>query len=64
MGDEELRRRVERLEEAHLYADRAVEELNRSVLDLAQRLEGAIKRVTALERRLEAGEEGEEEPNG
>lgn len=52
--DSIIRERLERLEEAHLFADRAAEELNRAVLDLAERVDAIAKRLSALENRLDA----------
>lgn len=44
--------RLQRLEEAAGFADHAMDELNQSVLDLARRLDQALARLDALERRL------------
>ncbi len=44
--------RLERLEEAQLYAERANEELNSALIDLARRLEETMARLNRLEGRL------------
>lgn len=44
--------RLERLEEAQLYAERANEELNSALIDLARRLDEATSRLNRLEGKL------------
>lgn len=44
--------RLERLEEAQLYAERANEELNSALIDLARRLEETMSRLKRLEGKL------------
>lgn len=60
--------RLARLEEAQLYAERANEELNSALLDLARRLEATMTRLNRLEGKLSNllgsdGESGNGEPN-
>ncbi len=44
--------RLERLEEAQLYAERANEELNAALIDLARRLDETMSRLKRLEGKL------------
>lgn len=58
-GPEEVRRmeaRILRLEEAQMYADRAVEQLHEEVLGLGRRVEEVLARIQRLEQRLERAE--------
>lgn len=48
----QLHLRLDRLEEAQLFADRANEELNSGLLNLARRLEETMSRLSRLEGRL------------
>ena len=54
--------RLTRIEEALGFADRAAEELGAEVLRLNQRLADVLKRLEALERRVDGI--GEEEAEG
>lgn len=48
---------VSRIEEAQMYTDRAVEELNQQVIELHHKLEKLAARVVALEGNLRATSE-------
>lgn len=58
MSDE----RLQRMEEAQAFTERAVEELSETVLDAFDRIDALVRRIAALEARLEQVEiDGEAE---
>ncbi len=64
---EDLRPRIEKLEEAAAFTERTVEQLNEQVLKAVEGLEALAKRVRALEARLSqvgASEDDEESFDG
>lgn len=62
MTDPEITKRIERLEDAQVFGDRATEQLSEQLIEVFGRIEALDRRLQGLESRLQALGDDEDYP--